>query len=216
MNPDRSDAGYRLRLHYTKLLSQFEFVAREAVSQLAAGHIDTVTLQLARLATMTCGEHQNAVAASIATGSDINALVAVALSSAKASRDVTTRNHLSDIVTSRTRSNNKLPDCTCFAASLPRVPACVAIGVTSPFHVCDFCDNGDIVSVKCGNGKRKISLIPSAPTDAAPEHQVTQGFSGPCNHTLTLHAIHSNRDAHTPQQVDDESAAAWEALVADK
>jgi hypothetical protein len=203
VNPDRSDAGYRLRLHYTKNLSNFESAVREAVSMLAAGRADTVTVQMARLATMTCDEHHNAVAASVARRNGIHMLVAAALSAAEGSRDVATHNQLSGIVASRATNNNKLPGCTSVAASLPRARLWVAIGNTPPPLLPSISailsDNGDSASVKCG--KRNFSLVASALYDTAPERRVTHDFHGSCAQVSTLHVLNSNRDAHTSPDV---------------
>jgi hypothetical protein len=66
VDPDRSDAGFRLRLHYSKYLFDFEVAALAAENHLIDGYGDQTTIELARLASMTPDERHGKVAASVA------------------------------------------------------------------------------------------------------------------------------------------------------
>jgi hypothetical protein len=67
VDPDRSDAGFRLRLHYGKYLLDFETACVAAEQAVSAGATDPSTVQLARFVAMTPEEHQQRVAASVAS-----------------------------------------------------------------------------------------------------------------------------------------------------
>ncbi len=67
VDPDRSDAGFRLRLHYGKYLLDFETACVAAEQAVSAGSTDPSTVQLARFIAMTPEEHQQRVAASVAS-----------------------------------------------------------------------------------------------------------------------------------------------------
>ncbi len=66
VDPDRSDAGFRLRLHYAKYLLDFEQAAVQAELAVKAGSTSDADLALAAYVRMTVEEHQQHVAASVA------------------------------------------------------------------------------------------------------------------------------------------------------
>lgn len=66
VDPDRSDAGFRLRLHYAKYLLDFEQAAVKAEQAVKAGSTADADLALAAYVRMTVEEHQQHVAASVA------------------------------------------------------------------------------------------------------------------------------------------------------
>jgi hypothetical protein len=78
VDPDRSDAGFRLRLHYSKYLFDFEVATLGAQALINSGFVDPTTLELARLAAMTPDERHIKVAASVAAAKANASLFAAA------------------------------------------------------------------------------------------------------------------------------------------
>jgi hypothetical protein len=67
VDPDRSDAGFRLRLHYSKYLLELETACVAAEQAVAAGSTDAKHVELARFVAMTPEEHLQRVATSVAS-----------------------------------------------------------------------------------------------------------------------------------------------------